>query len=70
MATKKSAGAVARAPSISARMKAEEARYQAQDDLRTMQRAADVQSDPARLKAAQAEAQNQINALKKVGGKK
>ena len=45
---------------------AQEKKWQAQDDLRTMQRAAEVKADPSRVKAAQAEAQSQIKALSSV----
>lgn len=49
-----------------AAQKKEEAKYRAQDDLRTLQRAAEVKTDPARVKMAQAEAQNQVKALSSV----
>lgn len=78
MATKKPAAKaavkkVAASPApktIQARQRAEEKRWQAQDDLRTMQRAQEVAGDPERLKAAQKEAQQQVQALQKVAGKK
>lgn len=41
-------------------------RWAARDDLRTIQAAAEIQNDPKRVKAAQTEAQNQIDALSKV----
>jgi len=44
-------------------------RWQARDDLRTVQAAAEIQSDAKRMKAAQAEAQSQIAALSKVSKK-
>ncbi|CAB4194461.1 hypothetical protein UFOVP1254_71 [uncultured Caudovirales phage] len=44
--------------------------YQAQDDLRTLQRAAEIQKLAARVKAAQREAQSQIAALGTVTKKK
>lgn len=46
--------------------KAREKKYQAQDDLRTLQRAAEVKADPARVKMAQAEAASQVKALSTV----
>lgn len=63
MATKKATSVAVKQP----RMSAEEKRWQAQDDLRTMQRAAEISSDQQRMKAAQSEAQKQIKALQKVG---
>jgi hypothetical protein len=46
--------------------KKEEQKWRAQDDLRTLQRAAEVKSDPARVKQAQAEAAAQMKALQTV----
>lgn len=54
----------------SPRMSAEEKSWRAQDDLRTLQQAAKIQADAARVKAAQAEAQSQIKALVQVSKKK
>lgn len=65
MATQKKAATAIRQPRISA----EEKKWRAQDDLRTMQRAQEVASDPNRLKAAQKEAQDQVKALQKVAKK-
>jgi hypothetical protein len=48
------------------RMTAQDKKWQAQDNLRTIQRAAEVTSNAARLKAAQAEAAQQVAALNKV----
>lgn len=42
-----------------------EKKWQAEDDLRTLQRAKEVESDKARMKAAKALAQEQMNTLKK-----
>lgn len=42
-----------------------EKKWQAEDDLRTLQRAKEVESDKARMKAAKALAQEQMNNLKK-----
>jgi ribosome assembly protein YihI (activator of Der GTPase) len=44
---------------------AREKKWQAEDDLRTLQRAKEVESDKARMKAAKALAQEQMNNLKK-----
>lgn len=46
--------------------KKEEQKWRAQDDLRTLQRAAEVKADPGRVKMAQAEAQAQMKALQTV----
>lgn len=56
------------APAI--RMSAMDKQYRAQDDLRTIQRAAEIQSDKGRMTAAQKEAQNQMAALSSVAKKK
>ena len=63
MATKKSATS---APRITASDK----KWQAQSDLRTIQEAAQIQSDKSRMSAAQKEAQNQMAALSSVAKKK
>jgi hypothetical protein len=65
MATKKSS-TVAAAPRITAADK----KWQAQSDLRTIQEAAQIQSDKRRMGAAQKEAQNQMAALSSVTKKK
>lgn len=44
----------------------EESRWQAEDDLRTLLRAADIRADKARYKAAMAEAKRQADQLAKV----
>lgn len=62
MPTKKTAAKTARAPS----MKAQQDAYQAQDDLRTIQRAQEIQADPKRMGHAKAVATQQIAALTKV----
>lgn len=45
---------------------ASDRKYQAQDDLRTMQRAAEIQADKKRMVAAQKEAASQVKALQTV----
>lgn len=57
------AGAIA---SPTATQKAQEKKWQAQDDLRTLQRAAEVKADPSRVKQAQVEATAQMKALASV----
>ena len=42
-----------------------EKKWQAEDDLKTLQRAKEVENDKARMKAAKALAQEQMNNLKK-----
>ena len=51
---------------VSPRKSSEERRWQAQDDLRTLQRAQEIQRDKARLTACQSEARQQMSALSKV----
>lgn len=46
--------------------KKRERRYQAEDDIRTMQRAAEIQKDKDRTKAMKEVAKEQVNALKKI----
>lgn len=46
--------------------KKEERKYQAQDDIRTMQRAAEIKSDKARVSAMKEVAKEQMNNLKKI----
>jgi hypothetical protein len=53
-------------PVLSGPSKAQEAKWRAQDDLRTLKSAAEIQSDPSRVKAAQAEAKSQLAALQRV----
>lgn len=48
------------------RVSAEEKKWRAQDDLRTLQQVMQIKADPARLKAAQSEANAQLLALKRV----
>lgn len=75
MATKAPAKAVSKAPVKKAVAKpstvlgsqgpsaAQQKKWQAEDDLRTLQRAGEIKNDPARVKMAQAEAQAQMKAL-------
>lgn len=59
MATKKTAAKAVRSVKVADP-------YQAQDDLRTIQRAQEIQSDPKRMGQAKAVATQQIAALTKV----
>ena len=59
---KKSAPTRAAAPRLSVQDK----KWRAQDDLRTLRSAAEIQSDAARVQAAQSEAQQQMQALAQV----
>jgi succinate dehydrogenase/fumarate reductase flavoprotein subunit len=52
------------------RMQEEEARWRAQDDLRILRSSQEIMSDPARIKRAQALADEEIRALKSVKSKK
>jgi hypothetical protein len=60
MATKKGALAVM-GPN-----KAEQARWQAEDDLRTMQRMAELKSNPARIRAAESLLNKQMQMVKAI----
>jgi len=61
-APKKAANVVA-APRVN---RSEERRWQAQDDLRTLQRAQEIQRDNSRMTMAQKEAKAQMAVLTKV----
>jgi len=54
--------------SAAVRLSAQDKKWRAQDDLRTLQQVMQIKSDPGRLKAAQTEAQQQLKALEKVKG--
>jgi cell division protein FtsN len=49
--------------------KTDEARWRAEDDLRTMQRMAELKRDPSRVRAAEKLIQEQMSAIKAVKGK-
>lgn len=49
--------------------KADEMRWRAEDDLRNMQRMAELKQDPARLRALEALLKQQLQAVKAVKGK-
>jgi hypothetical protein len=61
MATKK-----APAPVPSKSMLADEKRWQAEDDLRTMQRMAELKANPGRIRAAESLLKQQMTAIKSV----
>lgn len=48
---------------------AEQRKWQAESDLRTLREAESIKSDPGRVKRAQSMAQQEIKALSKVGGR-
>jgi len=56
--------------SLSAMRDAEDKKWQAQDDLRTLQRAREIEADKERLARAKKEAQAQMMALGRVSGSK
>lgn len=74
-AAKKPAAAPARkvraaVPSVcSGPDKAQEARWRAETDLRTMQQMAELKANPRRIRAAEAELHRQLKALQAVKGK-
>lgn len=69
-ATKKKASAGASAPqACSGPSKAQEARWRAEGDLRTMQQMAELKANPGRIRAAEAELNRQMKALQAVKGK-
>ena len=53
-------------PAISAVSKAEEARWRAESDSRTLMQAEEIKRDSARMKAAQAQAKKQMEELARV----
>lgn len=46
-----------------AKMKKQEEQWEAEEDLRTLQRAAEIKADPKRLKRAKAQANKVMSAL-------
>lgn len=53
-----------------AKISADEKRWRAEDDLRTLQRAEEIKADRSRLSGAQKHAKAQVAALTKVAGAK
>ena len=51
-------------------MAAEEAKWRAEDDVRTLQRAAEVRADKQRMSAATKMAKRQMKALRSVTGRR
>jgi hypothetical protein len=68
MAKKKAKARAATSPGR--RAAAEMRKFEAQDDLRTLQRASEISGDRRRMSAAQKEAAAQKRALEKIAGKK
>lgn len=68
MATKKTAAKRSAVASVGI-SKADEARWRAEEDLRTMQRMAELKSDPSRVRAAEKLLQQQLSAVKAVKGR-
>ena len=66
MATKNTAPKAASTPAISA----DEAKWRAEDDLRTLARAEEVRRDPKRLAAAKKMAREKLAELQTVAGTK
>lgn len=52
-----------------AAMKADEARWRAESDLRTMQQMAELKADPSRIRAAEAALKAQLKAIQAVKGR-
>lgn len=69
MAIKKKS-AVKSSPAISGPSKAEQAKWQAEDDVRTLQRAGEIERDRQRLARAQAMAKKQAQDLARITGRK
>lgn len=59
---------MAKGLSASAQMAKSEAEWRAEDDMRTLARAAEIRNDPARLKAAQELAKKKLLELAQVAG--
>lgn len=62
---RKSSGAMA---GCSGPSKADEARWRAEGDLRTMQQMAELKSDPSRIRAAEAVLKQQLKAIQAAKG--
>jgi hypothetical protein len=56
-------------PKVTGPSRAEEMKWRAEDDLRTLQRAQEIQADKARMGMAKRMAAQQVKALSKVAGK-
>ncbi len=67
MATKKTTSKAVPMPNITGGpSKAEQARWQAEDDLRTMQRMAELKANPSRIRAAETLLKQQMTVIKSV----
>lgn len=69
MATVKKAPALMKLATAEMRETEESKRWQAEDDLRTLQRAKEIESNRARLSAAKKIATTQIKQLEKIKGR-
>ena len=69
MATVKKAPALMKLATAEMRETEESKRWQAEDDLRTLQRAKEIESNRARMSAAKKIAVSQIKQLEKIKGK-
>ena len=69
MATVKKAPALMKLATAEMRETVESKRWQAEDDLRTLQRAKEIESNRARLSAAKKVATTQIKQLEKIKGR-
>jgi hypothetical protein len=69
MATVKKAPALMKLATAEMRETEESKRWQAEDDLRTLQRAKEIESNRARLSAAKKVATTQIKQLEKIKGR-
>lgn len=66
MAKKSAGNRLMGVPASTGPSKAQERRWMAEEDIRTLTRAAEIKADSARLNAAKALATKQVNDLKKV----
>ena len=69
MATVKKAPALMKLATAEMRETEESKRWQAEDDLRTLQRAKEIESNRARMSAAKKIASTQIKQLEKIKGR-
>jgi hypothetical protein len=69
MATVKKAPALMKLATAEMRETEESKRWQAEDDLRTLQRAKEIESNRARMSAAKKVATTQIKQLEKIKGR-
>ena len=58
------------APAMPTTQAVQEKKWRAEEDLRTLRRAEEVKSDPARMNYAKRIAQQEVAALKRISGRK